>query len=204
MYLIRFQFSHCIGSEHVPVSPTLLNLNWFTFTPQWQPEITHHCPSTPFLLVGTQIDLRDDSTVVDRLQRNKQKPITVEQAEKLAKELKAVKYVECSALTQVSCQAVIGSCQQLPSHPPSCLEVHCLLLSVLSHSECSGLTQATYSGNGNVLPPSPSPVSCLLVPSSLASLILMFRCVSEPTMERSSGMGAGRYPLISVMEYVTL
>ena len=27
---------------------------------KWVPEITHHCPKTPFLLIGTQIDLRDD------------------------------------------------------------------------------------------------------------------------------------------------
>lgn len=27
---------------------------------QWVPEITHHCQKTPFLLVGTQVDLRDD------------------------------------------------------------------------------------------------------------------------------------------------
>lgn len=68
---------------------------------QWVPEITHHCPRTPFLLVGTQIDLRDDVATIEKLAKNKQKPISAEQGEKLAKELKAVKYVECSALTQV-------------------------------------------------------------------------------------------------------
>lgn len=68
---------------------------------KWVPEITHHCQKTPFLLVGTQIDLRDDVGVIEKLAKNKQKPITFEQGEKLARELRAVKYVECSALTQV-------------------------------------------------------------------------------------------------------
>src|SRR5262249_17493368 len=68
---------------------------------QWVPEITHHCQRTPFLLVGTQIDLRDDSSQIEKLAKNKQRPIMPEQGEKLARELKAVKYVECSALTQV-------------------------------------------------------------------------------------------------------
>lgn len=65
------------------------------------PEITHHCQKTPFLLVGTQIDLRDEVSTVEKLSKVKQKPITQEAGERLAKELKAVKYVECSALTQV-------------------------------------------------------------------------------------------------------
>lgn len=69
---------------------------------QWVPEITHHCQKTPFLLVGTQIDLRDDAGTIEKLAKNKQKPMTCEQGEKLAKELRAVKYVECSALTQVA------------------------------------------------------------------------------------------------------
>ncbi|XP_051518652.1 cell division control protein 42 homolog isoform X1 [Myxocyprinus asiaticus] len=68
---------------------------------KWVPEITYHCPKTPFLLVGTQIDLRDDPSTIERLAKNKQKPIKPEIAEKLARDLKAVKYVECSALTQV-------------------------------------------------------------------------------------------------------
>lgn len=79
----------------LPVSLTLTRVF------QWVPEITHHCPKTPFLLVGTQIDLRDDPSTIEKLAKNKQKPITLETAEKLAKDLKAVKYVECSALTQV-------------------------------------------------------------------------------------------------------
>ena len=51
--------------------------------------------------MGTQIDLRDDAATVEKLAKNRQKPITCESGEKLAKELRAVKYVECSALTQV-------------------------------------------------------------------------------------------------------
>ena len=69
---------------------------------QWVPEISHHCQKTPFLLVGTQIDLRDDAATIEKLAKNKQKPLTQEMGEKLAKELRAVKYVECSALTQVN------------------------------------------------------------------------------------------------------
>ena len=67
---------------------------------KWFPEVHHHCPGVPFLIVGTQIDLRDDSKVIEKLARQNQNPITVEQGESLARELGAVKYVECSALTQ--------------------------------------------------------------------------------------------------------
>ena len=74
-------------------------INLFLF--QWVPEISHHCQKTPFLLVGTQIDLRDDAAIIEKLAKNKQKPLSLEMGEKLAKELRAVKYVECSALTQV-------------------------------------------------------------------------------------------------------
>ena len=70
---------------------------------QWVPEITHHCQKVPFLLVGTQIDLRDDGNTVEKLKKTKQKPITFDQGEKLSRELRAVKYVECSALTRVIC-----------------------------------------------------------------------------------------------------
>jgi len=47
-----------------------------------------------------QVDLRDDSEVTANLSKHNQKPVTVEKAKKLVKKIGAVKYVECSALTQ--------------------------------------------------------------------------------------------------------
>uniref|UniRef100_A0AAQ5XJB0 Cell division control protein 42 homolog n=1 Tax=Amphiprion ocellaris TaxID=80972 RepID=A0AAQ5XJB0_AMPOC len=84
----------------------------------WVPEITHHCPKTPFLLVGTQIDLRDDPSTIEKLAKNKQKPITPETAEKLARDLKAVKYVECSALTQRGLKNVFDEAILAALEPP--------------------------------------------------------------------------------------
>ncbi|UYV70250.1 CDC42, partial [Cordylochernes scorpioides] len=85
---------------------------------KWVPEITHHCQKTPFLLVGTQIDLRDDAATIEKLAKNKQKPISCEQGDKLAKELKAVKYVECSALTQKGLKNVFDEAILAALEPP--------------------------------------------------------------------------------------
>ena len=67
---------------------------------KWFPEVLHHCPGVPCLIVGTQIDLRDDPQVREKLMRQKQSTITEDEGRRLAKDLGAVKYVECSALTQ--------------------------------------------------------------------------------------------------------
>ena len=48
------------------------------------------------------MDLRDDASTIEKLAKDKQKPVNSDQGERLARELRAVKYVECSALTQVS------------------------------------------------------------------------------------------------------
>jgi len=86
---------------------------------KWVPEILHHCARTPFLLVGTQVDLRDDASTVEKLAKNKQKPISCEQGERLAKETKAVKYVECSALTQRGLKNVFDEAILAALEPPS-------------------------------------------------------------------------------------
>ncbi|XP_071465608.1 ras-related C3 botulinum toxin substrate 2 isoform X2 [Marmota flaviventris] len=67
---------------------------------KWFPEVRHHCPSTPIILVGTKLDLRDDKDTIERLKEKKLAPITYPQGLALAKEIDSVKYLECSALTQ--------------------------------------------------------------------------------------------------------
>ena len=67
---------------------------------QWAPEVKHYCPRVPIVLVGTQSDLRGDPHAISRLARSKERFVGEEEGKKLAKQLNAVTYAECSALTQ--------------------------------------------------------------------------------------------------------
>lgn len=67
---------------------------------KWWPEIHQHAPRCPFILVGTKADLRNDGETLMRLKSRRQEPVSRQQAEALAEELGAFKYLECSALTQ--------------------------------------------------------------------------------------------------------
>ncbi len=67
---------------------------------KWVPEITHYLPTTPILLVGLKKDLRTDQETIERLAKVRQAPITTSQGMEMAREMGAVGYFECSALTQ--------------------------------------------------------------------------------------------------------
>lgn len=86
---------------------------------KWVPEIRHHCPTTPFLLVGTQVDLRDDQATIEKLSKNRGKPIEIADAQKAAKELRAVMYAECSALTQKGLKDVFDEAICAALDPPT-------------------------------------------------------------------------------------
>ncbi|PIO69660.1 Ras family protein [Teladorsagia circumcincta] len=89
---------------------------------KWIPEIRQHCPDAPILLVGTlncsshvfisldnivifgatlgtKLDLRDEANPRTGSTEDRP-PITKSQGQKCAQKIKAVKYLECSALTQ--------------------------------------------------------------------------------------------------------
>ena len=67
---------------------------------QWHPEVTHHCPNTPVILVGTKLDLRKDKETTKKLKEQGLVPITYLQGLQIMEEIGAVKYLECSALSQ--------------------------------------------------------------------------------------------------------
>ena len=55
----------------------------------WVPEITHHAPGVPFVLVGLKRDLRDVPGIP---------VVPVEQGREVADKLGAAAYLECSSL----------------------------------------------------------------------------------------------------------
>ncbi|KAL7674268.1 hypothetical protein ACOME3_000547 [Neoechinorhynchus agilis] len=84
---------------------SLTNVASFTnITMKWLPEIKRYCPKTPFILVGTKVDLRDSDRTTNR--RETGKIITREQGQNLAKKICAHAYIECSALTKQNLRLV--------------------------------------------------------------------------------------------------
>ncbi|CAG2118111.1 unnamed protein product [Medioppia subpectinata] len=67
---------------------------------KWYPEVSHHCPQTPIVLVGTKLDLRDDPKINDKLKLRKLRPVSYARGLSMAKDIGATKYHECSALTK--------------------------------------------------------------------------------------------------------
>ena len=72
----------------------------------WLKELKKHVQNPVYLLVGTKTDLRDDDATLQSLSQSGKKPITAAEGEKLAQEIKAVGYVECSAVKQTGVKEV--------------------------------------------------------------------------------------------------
>jgi len=96
----------------------LENKSLIAFKSKWHPEITHHAPGTPMILVGTKIDLRDDPAALQKLQEKGMAPVNYEQGLRLAKEISAAKYLECSALTQKGLKNVFDEAIRVVLSPP--------------------------------------------------------------------------------------
>ena len=85
---------------------------------KWIPDLKDHCPNTPVLLVGTKLDLRKDPQIIASLSDDSLAPMTTQQGIELAKEIKAVKYYECSALTQEGPKIVFEEAIKAALQPP--------------------------------------------------------------------------------------
>ncbi|XP_052215953.1 ras-related C3 botulinum toxin substrate 2-like [Dreissena polymorpha] len=84
---------------------------------KWNPEIKHHCPEAPVIVVGTKIDLRENKEAIGQLAQQGLSPIKREQGIKLANKIRAVKYMECSALTQRGLKQVFEEAVRAVIHP---------------------------------------------------------------------------------------
>uniref|UniRef100_A0A1I7S7M4 Ras family protein n=1 Tax=Bursaphelenchus xylophilus TaxID=6326 RepID=A0A1I7S7M4_BURXY len=85
----------------------------------WYLEVIEHCQKWPtIILVGTMVDLREDPDTVADLQERGKQPITCEQGMRLAKDIKAARYLECSAKTKVGISTVFHEAVRAVLAPP--------------------------------------------------------------------------------------
>ena len=95
---------------------------------KWYAEVSHHCPNVPVILVGTKLDLREDRDTTERLREKGLAPITSKQGMAKAKQINAVKYLECSALTQQGLQNVFEEATRAAIAPTAPKKSGCQLL----------------------------------------------------------------------------
>ncbi|KAF6730392.1 Rho-related GTP-binding protein RhoV [Oryzias melastigma] len=78
------------------VNPT----SFHNITKKWVPEIRAHNPSSPIILIGTQMDMMLDVNVLINLDQCHVKPVPSTRARSMADKIRATDYIECSSLTQ--------------------------------------------------------------------------------------------------------
>ncbi|GAB5357168.1 hypothetical protein AAMO2058_000350800 [Amorphochlora amoebiformis] len=94
---------------------------------RWYPEIKHHCPESPMVLVGTKADIREDKGTIAKIQAKGGDIITVHEGQTLADEL-GCKYVECSSLTQDGLKTVFDTAIRLARKPAKKKRKMCTIL----------------------------------------------------------------------------
>jgi len=70
---------------------------------KWQPELAHHAPGVPFVVVGCKLDLRDENKAA----------VGTHEAVALAEKLGAASYHECSAKTQTGVKHLFDSAHRV-------------------------------------------------------------------------------------------
>ncbi|CAL8068417.1 unnamed protein product [Calicophoron daubneyi] len=73
---------------------------------KWFPEVSHFAPNVPIILVGTKLDLRENSQCESALKHNPLPCVSYQKGLAMSKKIGAHKYLECSALTQQGLKAV--------------------------------------------------------------------------------------------------
>ena len=88
----------------------------------------HFCPDVPYILVGTKLDLRDDPNTLEKLRASGQQAVSTQRGEELAKKIKAVKYLECSAKTEANLKNVFDDAVKSVLYTKKKKKAGCMLL----------------------------------------------------------------------------
>ena len=95
---------------------------------KWLNELRQYVKDPVFLLVGLKKDLRNDEATLQILSQNNQTPVTTEQGQQTATQIKAVGYCECSAKLQDGVKAVFDQALTTALKPQGGKRTKCHLI----------------------------------------------------------------------------
>lgn len=111
---------------------------------KWIPELKNNCPTTPFVLIASQTDLRD---------KNNTSHVTAKEGKKLAKDVGAQEYYELSSKDNSTFRAVwddilryvINERRGLKEPGKHCWSIHCHdKIDILKRVKCGGICENWY------------------------------------------------------------
>jgi len=97
---------------------------------KWIPEVIHHNPATPIIIVGTKIDLREDRETLENLTEKKLRPIEYEMGFKFAKDY-GLRYMECSALEKTGLNVLFTEGTRLALNDIKKKTIFCYFISMI-------------------------------------------------------------------------
>ncbi|CAF0720796.1 unnamed protein product [Adineta steineri] len=71
---------------------------------KWMPEVRHFCDQCPVILVACKKDLRTDAKTIEKLKKEGEAIVTNEVGRRIAAQIRADAYIECSARTHEGVQ----------------------------------------------------------------------------------------------------
>ena len=95
---------------------------------KWLTELKQYIKEPVIILVGTKTDLRTDDAKLQELAQSGQKPVTMAEGKQKAAEIKAVSYLECSAMKQEGVKAIFDLALTTALKPKKKKGNNCLLI----------------------------------------------------------------------------
>ena len=86
---------------------------------KWLTELKQYVKDPVIILVGTKTDLRTDDAKLQELAQSGPKPVTPQEGKQKATEIKAVAYLECSAMKQEGVKQVFDLALTTALKPPA-------------------------------------------------------------------------------------
>jgi len=93
--------------------------SYYNIRDKWVPEIKHYCRDVPVILVGTKLDQRYDSDILDKLKGRRLVPITTQQGDAMSNQLKLHAFIECSAKNSTNVKLVFDTAVKAVLFPNS-------------------------------------------------------------------------------------